>query len=47
VGDGVLVMAELLGLAVAAVFLAGAIRAVLHPERGWQDQIAGTLLVPK
>jgi hypothetical protein len=34
-------------VAVVAAFVGGAIRAVVRPERGWQDQIAGTCLVPK
>jgi hypothetical protein len=31
----------------AAIFLGGAIWGVFHPERGLQDQLAGTWLVPR
>jgi len=29
------------------LFVAGAVYAVLNPERGWQDRLAGTWLVPR
>jgi hypothetical protein len=31
----------------ALIFFAGAIYAVVRPERGWQDVVAGTRLVPR
>jgi hypothetical protein len=30
-----------------AVFLVGAVYAIVHPQRGWQDRLAGTWLVPR
>jgi hypothetical protein len=37
----------LLQTSLLAVFIAGAIWAVLHPSRGIQDRIAGTWIVPR
>jgi len=37
----------LLQTSVLAVFIAGAIWALLHPSRGIQDRIAGTWIVPR
>jgi uncharacterized RDD family membrane protein YckC len=34
-------------LALSALFVVGAVYAVLNPERGWQDRLAGTWLVPR
>ena len=39
--------AVMAALAIAGVFVGGAVRAALRPERGWQDQLVGTYLVPK
>ena len=38
-----------LGLAFvpSALFSVGAVYAVLNPQRGWQDRLAGTWLVPR
>ncbi|MGI8782629.1 MAG: hypothetical protein ACR2L2_03125 [Acidobacteriota bacterium] len=39
--------AQWLGLAVLVCFLVGAVWAVMRPERGLHDRVAGTWLVPK
>jgi hypothetical protein len=36
-----------IGVCAAAIFVVGAVWAVMHPERGLQDRIAGTYLVPR
>ena len=40
-------VADALDLALVAVFVAGAVWAILHPSRGIQDRIAGTWIVPR
>ena len=36
-----------IGVCAAAIFVVGAMWAVMHPERGLQDRVAGTYLVPR
>ena len=36
-----------IGVCAAAIFVVGAMWAVVHPERGLQDRVAGTYLVPR
>jgi hypothetical protein len=40
-------VAFVIGVCAAAIFVVGAVWAVMHPERGLQDRIAGTYLVPR
>jgi hypothetical protein len=40
-------LAFVIGVSAAAIFVVGAVWAVMSPERGLQDRIAGTYLVPQ
>ena len=40
-------VAFVIGVCAAAIFVVGAVWAVMYPERGLQDRIAGTCLVPR
>ena len=40
-------VAFVIGVCAAAIFVVGAVWAVMYPERGLQDRVAGTHLVPR